>query len=98
MLISQYGDEKVNDILDFINYTSKVSDIYTAFNINQYLAAYGLCVDRKYRGMGIATEMLKARVPYLKKMGLTVTGTAFTAIGSQVAAKKAGYDDFFVMR
>jgi hypothetical protein len=29
----------------------------------------------------------------LKALGLTVTSTAFTAIGSQVAARKAGYEE-----
>ncbi|XP_070498830.1 uncharacterized protein [Chironomus tepperi] len=92
----KYENPKVQKIFDFLNYTSEVSDIYSAYNVNQYLTAYGLCVNRKYRGQGIATEMLKARIPYLKKMGLSVTSTAFTAIGSQVAAKKAGYIDFYV--
>lgn len=94
----QYDSDTVQTVFDFLEYTSKVTDIYTSYNIDQYLAAYGLCVNRKYRGQGIATEMLKARIPYMKKMGLSVTGTAFTAIGSQVAAKKAGYEDFYVKR
>jgi RimJ/RimL family protein N-acetyltransferase len=56
------------------------------FNVNRYLTAYGLCINRAYRRRGIATEMLKARVPYLKALGLTVTGTVFTGVGSQKAA------------
>lgn len=75
-----------------------MANTYEKYNTDEYLAAYGLCVGRSYRGMGIATEMLKARIPYMKKMGLKVTTTAFTAIGSQVAAKKAGYEDDIVMR
>lgn len=51
----------------------------------------------EYRGRGIATEILKARVPMLKALGLKVTSTAFTGIGSQKAAKKAGYKEVFVL-
>lgn len=41
--------------------------------------------------------MLKARAPILKAFGLTVTSTAFTTIGSQIAARKAGYDEVFAI-
>lgn len=94
----QYQDDKINDLFDALEHTSKLGDIYGKYNVDQYLVAFGLCINREYRGMGIATEMLKARAPYLKKMGLKITGTAFTAIGSQIAAKKAGYEDYFVIR
>lgn len=81
-----------------MDYVSELADIYHKYNVDQYLAAYGLCVNRKYRGHGIATEMLKARGPYLKAMGLKVTGTAFTSIGSQIAARRAGYEEYFAIR
>lgn len=61
------------------------------------MSAYGLCVAPEYRGRGIATEILKARVPYMEAFGLQVTATAFTAIGSQIAAKKAGFEDVFAI-
>ena len=73
---------------------SELADIYEKYDVDQYLAAYGLCVNRAYRGIGVATEMLKARVPYMKEMRLKITRTAFTAI----AAKKIGYEEYFVMR
>lgn len=81
-----------------MDYIAEQADIYGKYNVDQFLAAYALCVDRAYRGNGIATEMLKSRVPFMKAMGLKVTGTAFTAIGSQIAAKRAGYEEYFVMR
>ena len=78
-------------------YTVKQFDVYAAYKVDKYLTAYGLCVDPKYRGRGIATEMLKARVPILKGLGLKVTSTAFSAIGSQTAAKNAGFEDVYVI-
>ncbi|XP_070498762.1 uncharacterized protein [Chironomus tepperi] len=93
----EHQSDIVKDVFDVMDYISEVANIYEKYNVDQYLAAYGLCVNRKYRGLGIATEMLKARAPYMKAMGLKITGTAFTAIGSQIAAKKAGYEEYFVM-
>lgn len=42
--------------------------------------------------------MLKARAPVLEAFGLKVTSTAFTGIGSQTAAAKAGYKEVFVIK
>lgn len=67
------------------------------YNVDKYLVAYGLCVDTNYRARGIATEMLKARVPLLKSLGLKITTTAFTGIGSQKAAEKAGYEENYAI-
>lgn len=55
--------------------------------------AAGLCVDAKFRGKGIATEILKARVPLMQTIGLTVTTSIFSTIGAQKAAKAAEYDE-----
>jgi RimJ/RimL family protein N-acetyltransferase len=81
-----------------MDYICDRGDIYKKYNVNEYLAEYGLCVNRDYRCRGIATEMLKARIPYMKDMGLKVTGTAFTVTGSQIAAERAGFVDYFVIR
>lgn len=78
-------------------YTIDQFDVYAAYDVDKYLSAYGLCINPEYRGRGIATEMLKARRPILKALGLKVTSTAFTGIGSQTAAKKAGYEDGYVI-
>lgn len=80
-----------------LTYTTKQFDVYGTYNVGQYLTAYGLCINPEYRGRGIATEMLKARIPILKSLGLKVTVTAFTGIGSQTAAKKAGYEDVYTI-
>jgi RimJ/RimL family protein N-acetyltransferase len=64
----------------------KRANTFEKFNVDRYLSAYGLCINKAYRRRGIATEILKARVPYMKLFGLKVTSTAFTGIGSQKAA------------
>jgi predicted acetyltransferase len=81
-----------------MEYTTKEVDVYKRYNVESYLGAIGLLVNRAYRGRGIATEMLRARVPLLKALGLKITVTSFTGIGSQSAAKKAGYEEVYVKR
>ncbi|KAG5684338.1 hypothetical protein PVAND_013573 [Polypedilum vanderplanki] len=93
-----YEDECWNDVLDVLIHMNNQINPFETFNVDQYLTAYGLVVHPKYHGRGIATEMLKARIPILKKFGLKVTVTIFTGIGSQMAAKKANYDDFYSIK
>lgn len=81
-----------------MDYAKQEFNTFEHYNVDEYLIAYGLCVDTEYRGRGIATEMLKARAPLLKAFNLKVTTTAFTGIGSQVAAKKAGYEENFSIK
>jgi GNAT superfamily N-acetyltransferase len=73
-------------------------NVFERYNVEYYLHGFGLCVNREYRGRNIATEMLKARVPFLKALGMEATATIFSGIGAQIAAKKAGYDEVFSMR
>lgn len=63
------------------------------YNVDRVLSAAGLCVDSKFRGRGIATEILKARVPLMRSIGLEVTTSIFSTIGAQKAAAAAGYDE-----
>lgn len=62
------------------------------YKVDRILYAVGLCVDPKYRGRGIATEILKARAPLMKSIGIKVTSSIFSTVGAQKAAKAAGYD------
>lgn len=61
------------------------------------LEGFGLSVDRKYRKRGIAVKMLEARIVVMKHLGLRTTSTIFTALGSQTAAQRAGYTEYFKM-
>lgn len=80
-----------------MSYASKQFNVFEHYNVKEYLTAYGLCVDTEYRNRGLATEMLKARAPLLKALGLKVTTASFTGTGSQKAAAKAGYEENFAI-
>jgi hypothetical protein len=48
--------------------------------VDKYLKGYGLAVHSDHRGRGIATEMLKARIPLMRTLkDITVTANGFSS-------------------
>lgn len=84
-------------IYDLVDNVMKEADVFERYGVDVYIGAMGLSVAPKYRGRGIATEILRARIPLCKSVGISLTSTCFTAIGSQVAAAKAGYEETYVV-
>lgn len=78
-------------------YFSEKGNVYDQYQVTEYLAAMGLSVSPKYRGRGIATEILRARIPLCRATGLKLTSTVFTATGSQIPAAKVGFEESFAM-
>ncbi|XP_055586148.1 uncharacterized protein LOC129738858 [Uranotaenia lowii] len=99
---TELKSQHIRDIVGLMDYVGEQCNVFEKYGVDRYMTAYGLAIDSRYRGRGIATEMLKARVPMCKALGISLTSTNFTAIGSQLAAAKAGfqldyektYDDF----
>lgn len=85
----------MSDVACALDYVKTKFDVFNHYKVDHYLNGFGLCVDEAYRGRGIATALLKARAPLLKCLGLNVTSTIFTSIGSQKAAVSAGYEENF---
>lgn len=50
--------------------TIQAVDIFTKYNVDKYLSAFGLSIAPKYRGRGIAKYILRARVPLCKEVGI----------------------------
>ncbi|XP_055586110.1 uncharacterized protein LOC129738831 [Uranotaenia lowii] len=75
----------------------KQASIFEKYKVDHYLSAWGLSVDPRYRGRGIGTELLRARIPMCRSMGLTVTVTLFSNPGSQIPAAKVGFYDEIVV-
>lgn len=78
-------------------YTTKLFNIFEDYQVDHYLHAFGLGVEVEHRGKGIAVELLKARIPLLKVLGLSVTATVFSTLSSQKAAVKAGYKETYAI-
>uniref|UniRef100_A0A1L8DAF7 N-acetyltransferase domain-containing protein n=1 Tax=Nyssomyia neivai TaxID=330878 RepID=A0A1L8DAF7_9DIPT len=88
------GAKEVFIVFDLLK---EKANVYNSYNVDEYLHGLGLLTLPKYRGCGIATELLKARFPLMKALGLTVTGTVFSGPGSQGAARKAGFREDVVL-
>ncbi|XP_050087350.1 uncharacterized protein LOC126572241 [Anopheles aquasalis] len=84
-------NKKLQKLIGINEYMSEVVDLYERYGVDKYLTAYGLTVSKRFRGLGIATEMLKARVPICRAFGVKLSSTNFTAIGSQIPAAKVGF-------
>lgn len=67
--------------MDFV--ISKGLNVHEAYKVDKHVGAFGLSVDPKYRGRGIATEILKARAPMCKALGIGLTSNVFTGEASQ---------------
>lgn len=74
------------------------SDHFNRFNVDRYLTSWAFAIKYEYRGKGIGTEILKARIDMLEPLGLELTSTGFTSIGSVKAAEKAGYECVFEIK
>lgn len=74
---------------DFALTRHNLFDHYTF--ADKILIAYGLSVSKNYRQRGIATEILRARIPLCTMLSIPLTSTVFTAIGSQKPAEKIGF-------
>lgn len=68
-------------------FVANSANIFEKYEINYYLSALGLTVDRRYRNRGIATEILQTRIPLCKALGIKITANNFTKYGGKVASK-----------
>lgn len=83
--------------MELVGFVNKQFNPYETFDVPHILTSYALCVHPSYRGLGVATEMLKARIEMLKFHGLKVTSTIFSTLGAQIAAKKANFEESWPM-
>uniref|UniRef100_A0A182K8G4 N-acetyltransferase domain-containing protein n=1 Tax=Anopheles christyi TaxID=43041 RepID=A0A182K8G4_9DIPT len=83
--------ERMQKLIAVNEYMTDTFNLFERYGVDKYLTAYGLSVKSRYRGRGIATEILKARQPICRAFGLRLTSTNFTAIGSQIPAAKIGF-------
>jgi GNAT superfamily N-acetyltransferase len=78
IIVSQVEDPDLKKLFEVFDFIDAKFNIAEHFGINQYLYGVGLLVKPQYRGQGIATEMLKARFPFLNVLGLNVTSAFFS--------------------
>lgn len=95
VLLFQTNDEALKKLRDLFGFIMNFYDVFGHYNVNYFLYAHGLAVKSEYRGKGIASELLDARVSFMKTHNLSVTTSIFTTSGGQKAAEKIGFSDNF---
>lgn len=88
-------NQKLRKLFEIARFISKKCETLQPQGVEFVLEGMGLSVSKDYRKRGVATKMLEGRIPLMKSVGLTTTSTIFTGKGSQTAAKKAGYTEYF---
>ena len=87
-----------------LNIALKDVDICELFGVDKYMSAFGLLVHPDFRGQGLSEQLIKARFPLGRALGLKATMTFFSPAAAQRASEKAGmrmykealYDDYIV--
>uniref|UniRef100_A0A0V0G4K4 N-acetyltransferase domain-containing protein n=1 Tax=Triatoma dimidiata TaxID=72491 RepID=A0A0V0G4K4_TRIDM len=88
----KYEGKIFNRVMNAFKEITNRGEIYEKYGINQYLAAHGLTVHPEYHGCDIGYRLLQCRKPLCKELGITATGTVFTAKVSQHLASKVGFE------
>jgi GNAT superfamily N-acetyltransferase len=78
--------------------TETYFDPFKHYSVDTLMFALGLLVLPAYRQRGIAFELMKAREPLGRAVGVQLSSNVFTSYGAQRAAEKAGYDENFSIR
>lgn len=72
----------------------KHENLFEKYGITRYADMFGLCVNPKFREMGLATEMYKRGLSYLKARGFEIVKCGFISPYSRKAGLKHGYKEF----
>jgi hypothetical protein len=84
-------DAKFQLLMDSKHYIETRYNIMEQYDVDRYMFTAGLCVHKKHRCKGVATQILKARGPLMKAIGVEVTASIFSTVGAQNAASSAGF-------
>lgn len=78
-----------------MKYAADQFNAFQHYEVDKFVSALGLSVNPKFRGRGVAVELLKARVPLCKAYNVKLTANTFTGLVSQACARKAGFESNF---
>ncbi|KAK7868721.1 hypothetical protein R5R35_008242 [Gryllus longicercus] len=78
-------------VLDAMHAVEARVDLFARFGVEAFLNALGLSVAPAFRRQGLGRELLAAREPLLRALGLRLTIAVFTGPAAQKASARAGY-------
>ncbi|XP_052868047.1 uncharacterized protein LOC128274003 [Anopheles cruzii] len=83
-------------MVDCTLYMTEKGNLFERYPVECFLSAWGLSVHPRYRGLGLAKEILYTRIPLGQALGLKLSATVFSHPGSQIPASKVGFRDAVV--
>ncbi|XP_058115977.1 uncharacterized protein LOC131284423 [Anopheles ziemanni] len=92
----QYRSVGLQIVYDCTIHMTERGQLFERFSVDHFLSAWGLSVHPRFSGLGLAKEILRARIPFCQAMGLKLSATVFSHPGSQIPAAKAGFQDAVV--
>lgn len=84
--------DKLKKIFQTMEETEAKADVYTLYNCEAFVHAYGLSVMTDFERRGIGAEMLIARAEICKQTDTPISATVFTGSASQRLAERCGYE------
>lgn len=93
----QAEEKDSQDLLAFVGWLRNKYNVFEKYNVDAFLTSHALCVRRKYRNRGIATELIRIRRKILKLHNLKVTSTSYTVTKTQHCAQIAGHADGYTI-
>lgn len=88
---------KLQNIFDIMEFMTSQRNAFEELKIDEYLGGLGLYVLPNFRGEALGLQLLKARIPMCKALGIKSTITIFSSFISQKLAARCGFTDFWAM-
>lgn len=79
-------------LLESMHHVDTTVDVFSRYGVAHYLTGMGLGVGLDYRGLGLGTELLRARMDMGRKLKIPLTVTLFSGPVSQAVAHTVGMD------
>lgn len=76
-----------------MKYAANRFNAFEHYQVDKYVTALGLSVSSRYRGRGVGKELLQARVPLCKALGIQLTANTFTSAAAVACARKVGFEE-----
>ncbi|KAI5652025.1 hypothetical protein NE865_00363 [Phthorimaea operculella] len=94
-VLEQIKSPEIKKLLKIVNVIEELCDARKTLGLDKYYAGWGVCVRPDFAGFGVAQKLLSLRRALCKENGVPATGAWMTAVGSQKAAERDGWETIF---
>lgn len=88
----KFPGDRLQKVVAALEYIEHKVDVFERYGADACMTALGLSVSPLFRGQELGRELLLAREPLARAVGLKFTVTVFTGIASQKQSERAGFE------